>query len=108
MEYLFKAGFLDKQRHERFMYGERCRREERKSRIMEGNMLQCGECGFLSDTVGKAEEHAKHYCHTNFILSVESFIDQHCCSCPTHCNSPMVIFFHIIYPPIWLSRLGNS
>lgn len=92
MDYLFK-GFLEKQYHERYMYRERCAREERKSRVMEDNKLQCGECGFLSDMVDKAEEHAKDYCHTNFILSEELFIDQHCRSCPTHCNSPMVIFF---------------
>ncbi|KAL8155510.1 hypothetical protein AgCh_000777 [Apium graveolens] len=61
---------------------------------MENDKLQCGECGFLSNTVGKAEEHAKDYCHTNFILSDDFFIDQHCCSCPTHCNSPMALELH--------------
>ncbi|KAK1358864.1 PUB domain-containing protein [Heracleum sosnowskyi] len=87
-------GILEKPKHETLAYRRRCQREERKSRVMEGKKLQCGECGFLSNTVGKAEEHAKNYCHTNFILSEEQFIDQHCCSCPTHCNSPMALELH--------------
>ncbi|KAL1802282.1 hypothetical protein ACET3Z_030929 [Daucus carota] len=61
---------------------------------MEEEKLQCGECGFLSDTVCKAEEHAEDYCHTNFFLSEQAVIDQHCCSCTTYCNSQMALELH--------------